>query len=254
MQTNTPLHHELTWFSERWSVYKNLIGNNYLYHYDIHRCIHKMLAGHFFQKPFSLLDLGCGDASFITNTLKGTTVSRYYGIDLSEVALKEAAKNLAGSDFEPTLVCGNVAENIVGLQEDFDAIVCGYSLHHLTIQEKEAVFSNCRRILREGGLILIYDIVRKRNESRDEYLYRYWNISERCWTNISKEEIALLKAHAMESDFPEDMDYFLNQARKYGFKRLETPYQDVHETVALMCLYGWHFEKSGGYTSLAKRP
>ena len=99
-------------------------------------------------------------------------------------------------------MCGNVAENIIGLQEDFDAIVCGYSLHHLTIQEKEAVFSNCRRILREGGLLLIYDIVRKRNESRDEYLNRYWNISERRWINISKEETAIIKAHALESDLP----------------------------------------------------
>lgn len=238
MQTNTPLHHELTWFSERWNVYKNLIGNNYLYHDDIHSCLHKILTGYFSSKPFSLLDLGCGNASFIANTLKGTTVSRYYGIDLSGVALKEAGKNLAGSGFESTILCENVAESIVGLQEDFDAIVCGYSLHHLTIQEKEAVFSNCRRILRAGGLLLIYDIVRKRNESRDEYLNRYWDVSERRWTHIGRDEMAILKAHALESDFPEDMDYFLNQARKYGFKRLETPYQDVHETVALMCFCG----------------
>ncbi len=238
MQTNTPLHHELTWFSKRWDVYKNLIKNNYLYHYDIHSCLHKIFAGCFSSKPFSLLDLGCGDASFIANTLKGTTVSRYYGIDLSEVALKEAAKNLDGSGFASALVCGNVAEKIAGLQEGFDAIVCGFSLHHLTVQEKDTVFSNGRRILREGGLLLIYDIIRKRNESRVEYLNRYWNISERCWTNITKEEIALLKAHSMESDFPDDVDYFPNQARKYGFKRVETPYQDVHETAALMCLYG----------------
>ncbi len=238
LQTNIPLRHDLTWFSKRWNVYKNLINNNYLYHYDIHSYLHKILTGYFSSKPFSLLDLGCGDASFIANTLKGTTVSRYYGIDLSEVALKEAAKNLAGSDFEPTLVCGNVAEKIAGLPEGFDAIVCGFSLHHLTVQEKDAVFSNCRRILREGGLLLIYDIIRKRNESRDEYLNRYWDISERCWTHISRDEIALLKAHAMESDFPDDVDYFPNQAQKYGFKRVETLYQDVHETAALMCLYG----------------
>jgi len=222
LQKNTPLHHGSTWFSKRWNVYKNLINNNYLYHYDIHSCLHKILLEFFFPKPFSLLDLGCGDASFIANTLKGTAVSRYYGIDLSGVALKEAGKNLAGSGFKSTILCGNVAESIVGLQEDFDAIVCGYSLRHLTIQEKDAVFSNCRRILKAGGLLLIYDIVRKRNESRDEYLNRYWDVSERCWTHISRDEMAILKAHALESDFPEDVDYFLNQAHKYGFKRVET--------------------------------
>ncbi len=238
MQTNAPLNQDLKWFSKRWGVYKNLIRNNYLYHYDIHRCIHKTLTGYFSPQPFSLLDLGCGDASFIANTLKGTTVSRYYGIDLSEVALKEAGKNLDGCAFKTTLLCGNVAESIVRLPGDFDAIVCGYSLHHLNLHEKDAVFSNCRRILREGGLLLIYDIVRKRNESRDEYLKRYWNVSERCWTHISKEEMAIIKAHALESDFPENVDYFLNQASKYGFKRVETCYQDIHETAALMCFYG----------------
>lgn len=238
MRSNAPLNQDLKWFSERWNVYKNLIRNNYLYHYDIHSCLHKILAGHFSPTPFSLLDLGCGDASFIANTLKGTTVSRYYGIDLSEVALNEGEKNLKESGFKSTLLCGNVAESIVRLQGDFDAIVCGYSLHHLTIQEKDAVFSHCRRVLRDGGLLLIYDIIRKRNEPRDEYLERYWNISERFWTRISKEEMAIIKAHALESDFPEDADYFLNQARKYGFKRVETFYQDVHETAALMCLYG----------------
>lgn len=238
LQTNAPLNQDLKWFSERWNVYKNLIRNNYLYHYDIHSCLHKILAEHFSPTPFSLLDLGCGDASFIANTLKGTTVSRYYGIDLSEVALKEAARNLDESAFESTLLCGNVAESISQLPGDFNAIVCGYSLHHLNPQEKDAVFNHCRRILREGGLLLIYDIVRKRNESRDEYLRRYWNMSERCWTNISKEEMAIIKDHALESDFPEDVDYFLNQARKYGFKRVETFYQDIHETAALMCFYG----------------
>jgi len=45
-------------------------------------------------QPFRFLDIACGDARATVETLKGTRVANYYGIDLSSAALNLARKAL----------------------------------------------------------------------------------------------------------------------------------------------------------------
>ena len=51
-------------------------------HREIYGVLHELLVS-YFQKPFKMLDLGCGDASFTAQVLLDTNIVSYQGVDLS---------------------------------------------------------------------------------------------------------------------------------------------------------------------------
>src|SRR5215468_6312380 len=89
-------------FQKQWTTYQKLVDADALSHKVVGKILHDSLVGAF-ARPFSFLDIACGDAGQMSRTLAGTTVRHYHGIDLSEHALELAAKNLADAPFEVEL-------------------------------------------------------------------------------------------------------------------------------------------------------
>ncbi|WP_414574743.1 class I SAM-dependent methyltransferase [Anabaena sp. CCY 9402-a] len=89
-------------FSKQWKIYQKVLNNNYMGHREIYSILHELLVS-YFQKPFKILDLGCGDASFISLALLNTNIASYHGIDLSIPALEIAKENLAKIHCDTTL-------------------------------------------------------------------------------------------------------------------------------------------------------
>ena len=81
-------------FDKQWCIYQKILNNNYMSHRECYDKLHRFLVG-YFHKPYSLLDLGCGDASFTASGLSHTPIAAYKGIDLSETALEIAKNNLS---------------------------------------------------------------------------------------------------------------------------------------------------------------
>ena len=81
-------------FDNQWSIYQKILNNNYMSHRECYDRLHRFLIDHF-RKPYSLLDLGCGDASFTARSLSHTLIASYIGIDLSEAALEIAQNNMS---------------------------------------------------------------------------------------------------------------------------------------------------------------
>ncbi|MBW4636573.1 MAG: class I SAM-dependent methyltransferase [Iphinoe sp. HA4291-MV1] len=82
-----PFDYPNEFFNTQWKLYQKILSNNYMKHREIYGVLHKFLVS-YFQKPFSLLDLGCGDASFAVQALLNTTITFYTGIDLSKSDLE----------------------------------------------------------------------------------------------------------------------------------------------------------------------
>ena len=80
-------------FRTNWAVYRKIIENNYMGHAEAYSKLRKILIGEM-ERPFSFLDLACGDAYYSSRFLRGTNVARYTGIDLSEAALSAARDEL----------------------------------------------------------------------------------------------------------------------------------------------------------------
>jgi methylase of polypeptide subunit release factors len=80
-------------FNKQWKIYQKVLNNNYMGHNEIYGILHKFLLNNF-QKPFKMLDLGCGDASLTSLVLSNTNITSYHGVDLSIAALEIAKENL----------------------------------------------------------------------------------------------------------------------------------------------------------------
>ncbi|MCX9080676.1 MAG: class I SAM-dependent methyltransferase [Candidatus Methanoperedens sp.] len=235
LETQNIYLQEVKGFFDQWNIYQKVIQNNYMFHKEIHQVIHKLLLEHFQQEPFSLLDLGCGDSSLIAETLKYIPISCYHGIDLSESALEDAKKKFASSSFDIVLSHGDFFEITNQIKTKFDVIMSGYSLHHLPLWQKDLLFTNCRKSLNKNGIFLVYDLIKKDDENRDEYLERYWNNCKNNRKKMTIKELENSRKHIFEGDFPETIETLNNLASKNGFKQANILYRDPLLLLGLIC-------------------
>lgn len=226
---------EVKGFFDQWNIYQKVIQNNYMFHEQIHQAVHKLLIEHFQQEPFSLLDLGCGNSSSIAETIKDIPISCYHGIDISEIALEDAKKNFASSSFDIVLSHGDFFEITNQLKTKFDVIMSGYSLHHLPLWQKDILFGNCRKNLKKSGIFLVYDLIKKDDENREEYLERYWNNCKKYRKEMSIKELENSKKHIFERDIPESIETLNHLASKHGFQKAKVLYRDPLLLLGLIC-------------------
>ncbi|MDJ0800578.1 MAG: class I SAM-dependent methyltransferase [Calothrix sp. MO_167.B12] len=227
-------------FNEQWQLYQKVLNNNYMGHQEIYGILHDFL-GNYFQTPFSLLDLGCGDASFTTQALLNTLISAYKGIDLSEVALEIAQGNLERIPCEKTFIQDDIltaVNQLVKQQEySFDVVITSFALHHLSLEEKDSVIGQIFHLLKPHGILIIIDAIRLSAEDRETYIKRYLNNVRQDWSLISSQEYAMIENHISTCDFPESQNTLSAIARKHNFDRYECLYEDDFETTQLLCFY-----------------
>ena len=206
-------------FFDEWSIYDQVLDHNYMHHDEIYRDVQRILADRYESRPFIILDLGCGSARHLVRALKGRSVSRYVGYDLSDVALAHAAHNLVelGGPFE--LRQGDLLEGVRAGGETFDVIFTSFALHHLASVEKSTFFQFAYRRLNQHGMLLLIDTARDDGEDREIYLDRYcaW-LRSRCET-LSPEGLDLLCTHIRNNDFPETAGALDAMGTRAGFSR-----------------------------------
>lgn len=107
------------------------------------------------NKAKKILDLGFGTA-VLTSKLYAQGC-KIYGQDFSAEMCKIAQQKMP----QAKLYQGDLTQGLVPAlaNENYDAIVASYALHHLTDTEKPAFISQLQKRLRKGGLLLIGDIV-----------------------------------------------------------------------------------------------
>ena len=188
-----------------------------MHHDDIFRDMQHLLADRYATEPFSLLDLGCGSARHLAQALKGRSVSRYVGYDLSNVALAHASRNFAGVNFQTELRQGDLLDGVRRPGETFDVVFSSFALHHLSAAQKAEFFQSARERLKDGGILLLIDTMRDDGEERAMYLERYcaW-LQSRCQI-LSPEALNSLCEHIRNNDFPETIMDLGAMATKAGF-------------------------------------
>ncbi|WP_069472365.1 class I SAM-dependent methyltransferase [Candidatus Marithrix sp. Canyon 246] len=210
-------------FFNQWNIYKKVIKHNYMFHIEIFQKLQYFLNQHQHQ---NLLDLGCGDAYHIARILKNSHITNYYGIDLSEIALQEAQQNFATINCDKQFIQTNLIDFIATQQAKFDIIIAGYSIHHLTLTEKDNFFAQATIALKPGGSLLIYDLVRCEDETQSDYLDRWWKYCLNNWKAMTSEELSLIKYHIYNNDYPETFAIFNKIAIKQQYKKVESLYKD----------------------------
>ena len=200
-------------------VYKSIIDRDFMRHREISAAIHAFVKGRL-QKRFSLLDLGCGDATSISHTFAGTPLAHYTGVDASAAALQAARRQLAAAPFEVTLLETDLLDYLTTAAVPdgprSDVILAGYVIHHLSFDEKRRFFTRCREALSPGGSLVFYDLFRRPAETRDEFVTAYTELIATRWGLVGETRENTCR-HVREHDFPETVATITALARDADF-------------------------------------
>lgn len=219
-------------FFNGWNLYRRIVDHDYLSHRSAREAFAAWLDG--LDRPFSFLDLGCGDASFSAGILSGRPLASYTGMDISPVALELARGNTRGIAATVSLVAGDFLTGVGSLPANYDVIYIGLSLHHLTRAEKEFFFGELRRRVAPGGTLLVYDPILSPGEVRDAFMGRWVDHAQWTWKELSAEELAGAVEHVTTSDFPEEITTLNRMAVSAGFRPAEILFTDRSDFYSLM--------------------
>ena len=226
-------------FNERWKLYQKVLAHNYMKHQEFYDVLHSFLINNW-RQPFSLLDLGCGDASFVSQSLQNTEISSYLGLDISQTAIAIAEENMRLVSCEKEFVRGDFFKVIPSLVKEkenrFDLILTSFAFHHLNLEQKDYIFGQIKKLLSPGGIFISIDLVSQEGEDRDSYINRYLQNAKDKWLKLTSEEMSLVSHHMLESDYPETQKTWELLAKKNGFQKTECLSQQEN-TTQLFCCY-----------------
>ncbi len=241
-------------FNEQWKLYQKILNHNYMGHCEIYSTLREFLLG-YFQQPFKMLDLGCGDASFTSQALLNSIITSYQGVDLSVPALEIAKDNMAKIQCDTSFTQGNLSQFVPELvssqQNSFDIILSSFVLHHLSLEEKDSIIGQIKNLLTSNGVFILIDVVRKEGEDRENYLkcyldnvQKYWSYLkcyldnvQKYWSLITPQEYLMLANHISSSDFPEPQQTLDEISQKCNFTRFDCLYDNPLNATQLLCFY-----------------
>lgn len=202
-----------TIFTHSWSLYDLITAHNYMFHQEIYDGVCKLLKHRTDLGPYRLLDLGCGNARYLAPCLKHSPPALYEGVDLSEAALAEAGDYLAELPNPVTLTHGDLLAAIESTNKTWDVIFTGFAVHHLLPDEKARFFHAAGRCLSESGWLILVDIVREENQSRENYLEGYLKFMRENWIKLPQDQLEEACTHVHDYDYPECLSTLQEMAK-----------------------------------------
>lgn len=229
MTTLSTLDDETSLFRKTWTLYDAISEKNYMFHREIYARVSDLLRQ---RREYSLLDLGCGNARFLAPCLHAHPPASYDGVDLSAVALEEAALKLSGLPnmrWHET----DMLESLRKEERCFDVIFSSFAIHHLRAEEKQELFHASERRLSPCGELIMVDVMREEGQSREHYLDGYLGNMRASWTAVPPDELELACAHVASFDFPETLADLTLMAETAGFSkpRVEARFAQHHVLV-----------------------
>lgn len=216
-------------FNDTWSIYEQVLLKNHMFHDEIYTDIEAFLAARFGNRQISVLDLGCGDARYLSRALQARSISTFLGYDLSAAALTAAKANLLSLGAELDLREGDLLEGIQSAGQGFDLIFSSFALHHLNTDNKSAFFQAASKRLNESGVLILVDVMRDEDENLALYLDRYCGWLKKHWTSLPTPALDMVCEHILHNDLPETVPTLIDLAGRAGL--------DSHKQINA---FGWH--------------
>jgi len=189
--------------------------------------------GHFVKDDTrkDILDLGCGDGIVTGEIIEAGGPISATLVDGSEDMLSKARERLAGlpdanyihASFQELL-----RDNL--LEGPYDFIVSSLAIHHLTLDEKTALFKKAHSLVEPGGRFVNIDVVLAPSEPLEQWYLALWKewIDERKLTlgitgNQFEDIIRQYKNN--EDNKPDTLNNQLNALTAAGFKDVDCYYK-----------------------------
>jgi len=212
-------------FIKNWRIYRKIIENDNMSHKEGYAKLREILTEEM-RRPFSFVDLACGDAYYSSMVLRNTNAEKYIGIDVSEEALSLAKEEFRDSGIEARFVRADFINFAEFIETPVDVIWVGFSVHHLDTPEKLEFMKNVRQALSQDGIFMLYEPILLEGEDRGEYFKRFKQIFYMHWKGLSKEEGESLLEHVRESEKPETTGDWIMLGKEAGFNQAEKVFSE----------------------------
>jgi tRNA (cmo5U34)-methyltransferase len=157
-------------FAKQADEYEQLMVRIVPQYLEQHEIIRSLLPNG--DRDYDVLDLGCGNGVLSELVLNKLPHAHVVGFDLTEDMLKAYDKKLSKYSGRYELKQGNLLSDPIGGQ--YDIILAGLTLHHLTWSQREQFYKTLSDSLHEGGLLICRDIIIDENESVRSDQYGLW--------------------------------------------------------------------------------
>ncbi len=205
-------------FRANWQTYQKLLEHNYMFHRELVSASQKLIQ--LIERPLSLVDLGCGDASLSPTLFQKNTIARYLACDLSLPVLALAKSNLASWSSILELNHLDMLEQLAQIPDrSLDLVFSSYAIHHLSDPAKLVLFQESLRVLNHSGWFVFIDVMRNDGQSRDDYLHAYLSMVKNDWVAINTTERGRITEHVRTNDFPLSPTEYQSLAHQAGFHK-----------------------------------
>ena len=211
-------------FFSQWEIYRLCIEHNTLFHREVGAILRRELLER--AKPFTFLDLACGDADLTAAALRDTKMSSYTGVDFSAPALALAANKIAELGSPRTLHEADFTDFLRQNKETFDVVYLGLSLHHLERETKREMMTHLRRATAPGGTFYLFEPFLLEGERREDYVERWAAAMDGPYDPFPSAARDALRDHVTESERPESKEDYQSFASEAGFTRSEILFAD----------------------------
>jgi len=205
-------------FFHVWDTYARVVGGNYMFHRQLGDALRTALRDHLRGRPFSFLDLGCGDAATLAPILQDLPVKHYRGADLSEAALAVARHNLSELGCPVELRHADMCDELLAQTAPVDVIYSSFALHHLSHDQKAEFFRAASQQLAPDGVMLLVDVMREEDQSLDVYHRAYTRWLRATMTGLESSEHDAICEHIVHNDFPEPWSAIETMASRAGLR------------------------------------
>ncbi|MFM7318877.1 MAG: class I SAM-dependent methyltransferase [Isosphaeraceae bacterium] len=209
-------------FTTGWKAYQAILDHDCLWHSMAERELNRALLEKFgTEKPFSFLDLACGDARSTSKVLAEFPNCHYTGVDSSHEALNKAKSfvSLIGNDAR--LVLSDYLEYLATTGQRFDCIYSGLVAHHLGFDRLHQLFDTVKKCLNPGGIFMAFESFHLSDESRDDHSARLCAMIRHFWIQLSEEYQQNIIDHVTQFDFPVSFQQWNDKAVASGLSPIE---------------------------------
>ena len=220
-------------YFEEWHPYDLLIKHNYMCHQEMITCLRKRGEALDIESG-QLLELGCGNAYTAAEAFEQVHKLDYTGVDLSKTALEAADESLSRYAWKVQLIESDIRIVLEEFDQAFDLIVAGFSLHHFSSAENLQILKAAKKHLRQGGELVIYDIVTLEDEDRVQFNDRLIAGIYAREMGMSEHQIETIRHHITHYDFPISLSNWRALAEEAGFTSMECDFRDEEERYAFI--------------------
>jgi 2-polyprenyl-3-methyl-5-hydroxy-6-metoxy-1,4-benzoquinol methylase len=221
-------------FNTSWQIYKKIVLYGYMHHGLLAaRLCNHMVAG-LPHNMYTMLDIGCGDASAMIPLFSQCKPAYYKGIDLSAPAVELARNALSAMGIPCNLEVGDMFNITAQQSAPYHLVHSSFAIHHLPDEGKRHMLSAGAAHLEPGGLFVYTDVFRQPGQTRSRYIQNYLGHIQEAWHHISPEEKDLVTDHIVAYDFPADIGDVLQWIAESNLQVVDEYWPDERHAMLVM--------------------